>query len=121
MKDLALSRHAATRSQQRSVTDVQLRFACAYGIETRDGWYLREKDAEQGLMELNDEIQRKERELRQMRQTHKELEKAKSRGLYVVVSGDDTGEIVTVYRPNQRNGRRLRGEANGDYKIGRRK
>ena len=120
MNDLKLSTHATVRSQQRSVTDVQIEFACAYGIETRDGWYLRGEDAEPVQKEIEAELERMECDLRKMRQAHKELEKAKRRGPYVV-AGRDTGEVVTVYQPNGRNDRRLRTEAEGRHKIGRRK
>ena len=80
---MKLSTHAQQRMQQRGINESDVMMVLEYGIETRDGYYLRQRDVEE---------------------TEKELRKMISRlhrlsGKYVVVDGE---AVVTAYHPSRK-------------------
>ena len=78
-----ISFHAQQRLQQRGLTGSDLDLILMYGIETRDGYYMRRRDVKEA-----------ERELRKLIGQLNRLA-----GKYVVVDGDT---VITTYHPRKR-------------------
>ena len=86
---LELSLHAMRRAGQRGQRRSDLDLVREFGTPVEDGYYLHRKDVERALGDVKRLLQRLERLV----------------GTYLVVREDT---IVTVYRPNKVQRRRLR-------------
>ena len=88
MNNLSISRHAIARSAQRGIAINDLNILMLIGCEVENGYFVRDKDYESFEREVFKSLERIRRQC----------------GARLVVSD---GCIVTTYRTNRRQGRRL--------------
>ncbi len=85
---MKISVHAQQRMQQRGINEPDLQMVLQYGTETKDGYYLRQRDVEEMERVLRKAISRLHR----------------LSGKYVVVDGDT---VVTSYHPTKLKQKRI--------------
>jgi hypothetical protein len=85
---MKFSAHAQKRMQQRNLNETDVRMILQYGTETKDGYFLRQRDVERMETELRTLITRLYR----------------LSGKFVVVDGDT---VVTSYHPTGRKQKRI--------------
>lgn len=84
-KHMKITDHANTRMQQRGRSEADIELIVACGTRTRDGYLLRNRDAEVAICELKSEIVR----LGQLKGT-------------VIITDRAGDQVITIYRANRR-------------------
>ncbi len=85
---MRISAHAQQRMSQRALSKNDLNLVMRYGTETKDGYYLRQRD-----------VEHQEKELRKIiSQLHR------LSGKYVVADGDT---VITAYHPSKPRQKRI--------------
>ncbi len=83
-----ISFHAQQRIQQRGMTESDIDLILAHGTETRDGYFLRDKDVKQAEAVLRKQIEHIHR----------------LAGKFIVVEGET---VVTAYHPGMKKQKRI--------------